>query len=139
MEAVAETYKKLTTKLSKHATNVEILGEDGYWNIYISASNSSHSIEIEDNPDWITLRTNFYFIDEHSVSKRTNKAELREQLIDLAVNMIKFGCEERKTYKADKLLSTKFYVDGKSEGSVIISGISFLGKKNVKTRFYKFT
>ncbi len=94
-------------------------------------------IEIEDNADWISVRTDFYFVLEYSVTRFTHKDKLRKKIIKLVVDMVENGCEVQYVYRKGKLLRVVFYINGKKKASTI-SGLSAFGRKLIKKERFDF-
>ena len=94
-------------------------------------------IEIEDNADWISVRTDFYFVLEYSVTRFTRRDKLRKKIIKLVVDMVENGCEVQYVYRKGKLLRVVFYINGKKKASTI-SGWSAFGRKLIKKEHFDF-
>lgn len=94
-------------------------------------------IEIEDNADWISVRTDFYFVLEYSVTRFTHKDKLRKKIIKLVVDMVENGCEVQYVYRKGKLLRVVFYINDKKKASTI-SGLSAFGRKLIKKERFDF-
>jgi len=130
-------YADLAQKFSKSQINFHIAKVKGDTFVKISPVVNTPVIEIEDNKDWISIRTDFYLTIEHSISRMTNKKRIRDKVCKLIEDMLTYGCDAIYTYRKGNLVKTDYYVNNKRVETVA-SGLNMFGEKTVKREHYAF-